>query len=150
MESVTFEEDINIMYVEAKNFPEGIMDAHNELHKKVNEKLLASQRGVLSTVSENRKYFGISRPENGVIRYKAGAEEVEAGEAVRLGMKSMILKHGKYIATTLKNYLRDPSAIRRVFDKLLMDPRIDLEGYCVEWYLNDSDVRCLVRLKENF
>ena len=134
MDPVMFDEDIRVMYVEAASFPEGIMDAHNELHTKI-------------PFSKTRKYFGVSRPENGIIRYKAGAEELQPGEAVRVGMKVITLKKGKYITTTLKNYSRDPSAIRRVFDKLLRDPRIDPQGYCVEWYFNDSDVKCMIRLK---
>jgi hypothetical protein len=30
---------------------------------------------------------------------------------------------------------------------LLTQPNIDPNGYCLEWYLNGKDVRCMVRLK---
>jgi hypothetical protein len=135
MEIITLEDDITVMYVQARSFPEGIMDAHQELNGKM-------------PLSKNRKHFGISRPESGVIRYKAGEEQLQRGEAARVGLKTMTLKKGKYITTTVVNYSRDPSGIRHAFDILLTDPRIDPEGYCVEWYFNDSDVRCMVRLAE--
>ena len=51
----------------AKSFPEGILEAHQTLH-------------ALVPYSQNRKYFGISRPENGNIVYKAAAEELIEGE----------------------------------------------------------------------
>ena len=32
---------------------------------------------------------------------------------------------------------------------LISQPDIDPNGYCLEWYLNDMDVRCMVRLDDN-
>lgn len=42
--------------------------------------------------------------------------------------------------------MKDISSIDKSFKTLLTDPRIDPEGYCVEWYLNAKDVQCMVRL----
>ncbi|MEJ7681069.1 MAG: hypothetical protein WKG06_25095 [Segetibacter sp.] len=79
METITLDNDIKVFYIEAKSFPDGIMDAHKKLHE-------------LVSFTPDRKYFGISRPENGVIVYKAAAEEINQEEAEKLGCETLVLK----------------------------------------------------------
>ena len=65
MEEITINEDIKILYVTAKSFPQGIQEATDKLQKIV-------------PFSANRNYFGVSRPENGgKIVYRAATEETE-------------------------------------------------------------------------
>jgi hypothetical protein len=45
--------------------------------------------------------------------------------------------------------MSDIPGIGRTFDKLLKHPRIDPQGYCVEEYVNNTDVRCLVKILED-
>ena len=132
---MAIDNDIKVFYVTAKSFPEGIMEAHEKLHS-------------LVPFSTNRRYFGISRPENGVIVYKAAAAEINEGEAEKLNLDTLILKKGKYISLMINDYMKDIQAIERAFKKLLSHPGLDPQGYCVEWYLSSKDVRCMVRLKE--
>lgn len=42
----------------------------------------------------------------------------------------------------------DIPAIGKAFKELLAIPGIDPEGACVEWYLSNKDVQCMVRLKQ--
>jgi len=135
METLLLDNDINVFYVTANSFPDGILAAHQKLHS-------------LIQFSKNRKYLGISRPENGAIVYRAAAEELTAGEAEKLNCEKLVLKKGKYNYITVNNYLKDLPAIDRSFKELLSNPNIDPEGYCVEWYFNDNDVKCMVRLKD--
>jgi hypothetical protein len=135
METVFFDNDIKVMYVEASSFPDGIMAAHQKLH------------GVIPFSTE-RKYLGISRPENGVINYKAGAEELNPGEAEQFKLDTLILKKGNYACINIHDYMKDLQAIEKTFNQLTDLPNIDPQGYCVEWYLNDKDVKCMVRLAE--
>jgi hypothetical protein len=135
METITLDNDIKVFYITAKSFPDGIMAAHKKLHE-------------LVPFSTDRKYFGISRPENSVIIYKAAAEEINEGEAVKLNCDTLVLKKGKYICLTINDYIKDIQSIDRSFKKLLSYPGLDPNGYCVEWYLNDKDVKCMIRLKE--
>lgn len=135
MEIMTFDKDIKLFYVAAMSFPDGVMEAHQKLHS-------------LAPPSTSRRYFGISRPENGVIAYKAGAEEVYPGEGEKLHCDTLILKKGKYISLTINDYMNDIQSIGRSFTQLLAHPGIDPDGYCVEWYFNDKDVKCMVRLKD--
>jgi hypothetical protein len=44
--------------------------------------------------------------------------------------------------------MKDIQSIERAFKRLLSYPGIDPQAYCVEWYLDGKDVRCMVRLKE--
>lgn len=136
METITIDKDISVFYIRATSFPEGIVKAQEQLHA-----LLASAPG--------RTYFGISRPEKGgTIVYKAGAEELEPGEAKKFHLETMTIKKGTYHCITVKNYTADPSLIKKAFDTILHQPGLDPNGYCIEWYLDEQDVRCMVRLNK--
>lgn len=135
METTTFSSDIAVFYVTAASFPDGILAAHQKLHAMI-------------PFSTNRKYFGISRPENDVIVYRAAAEEIKPGEAEKLHCGMLVLKKGEYICLSITDYMKDVQSIQQAFDKLLSQPGLDPQGYCVEWYINDKDVKCMVRLKQ--
>jgi predicted transcriptional regulator YdeE len=136
METTKLDNDITIMYVTAASFPDGVMAAHQKLHS-------------LIPFSTERKYFGLSRPEGGGgIVYKATAEVLESGEAEKLNLQTIIIKKGNYISVTLHEYMKDLPAIGSTFQQMIARPDIDPEGYCVEWYLSDKDVQCMVRLKD--
>ncbi len=134
METITLDEDIKVMYITAASFPDGVMAAFDKLYATV-------------PPESNRRIFGISRPEKGVITYRAAAEEIVAGEALKLGCDTLVLKKGKYCAISINDFMKNIPAIGTAFQELLAVPGIDPEGYCVEWYLNDEDVQCMVRLK---
>lgn len=138
MKKVTIDNDIKVFYVTAKSFPESVPETYEILKARI------------TTINDNRKYFGISYPnEKGTIIYKAAAEELEIGEAEKYGCETFIIKKGKYICIEIKNHFQDASSIGNAFQKLLAHPDIDPQGYCLEWYLNltDADVKCMVRLK---
>ena len=136
METTILENNIKVFYVTATSFPDGIKEAHEKLHS-------------LIPFSKERKYFGVSRPENNSdIVYRAAAEEMKEGEAEKLNCKTLVLKKGKYISFTVNDYMQDLSSIERAFKQLLSHPGLDPQGYCVEWYLNEKDVKCMIRLKD--
>ena len=135
METITIDKDITVMYVTASSFPDGIMEAHKKLHE-------------LVPFSTERQYYGISRPENGTIVYRAAAEKLHAGEAEKFHLDELVLKKGKYTSLTIHDYMKDWESMPRAFKELLADPGIDPQGYCVEWYLSKTAVTCMVRLKD--
>ena len=136
METTILENNIKVFYVTATSFPDGIKEAHEKLHS-------------LIPFSKERKYFGVSRPENNSdIVYRAAAEEMKEGEAEKLNCKTLVLKKGKYISFTVNDYMQDLSSIERAFKQLLSHPGLDPQGYCVEWYLNEKDVKCMIHLKD--
>ncbi len=135
MERYNLENDINIFYVQASSFPDGVLAAHQKLH-------------ALVPFTPGRKYLGLSRPEQGVIQYMAATEEAFADEGEKLGCKTMTVRKGTYVSMILHDYMKDTSAIGDAFQKLVKQPRIDPNGYCVEWYMSDKEVRCMVRLAD--
>lgn len=134
MEKYLLKKDVNVFCLKAKSFPAGILDAHGKLRK-------------LAPASKDRKYFGISRPENGKIVYRAAAEEIHPGEAEELNCEAFIIKSGEYISIVLKDYGKDPESIGRAFEKLIAYPGISPDGYCIEQYPGENEVRCMVILK---
>lgn len=135
MDTYRFEKNITLVCVKATSFPDGIGDAYQQLHS-----LLAHARARIS--------YGVSYPENGTIIYRAGVEEQYEGEASALGMETFTIKQGLYNLVTVHDYMKDIPAIGKAFKKLTSDPLIDSNGYCVEMYLNDKDVRCMVKLDD--
>jgi len=133
METTILDQSADLLCITATSFPEGIQRAHEELHARV-------------PFSENRKYFGISRPENGTIVYRAAAEQLEPGEAEQYQCEQLVLEKGNYISLTIHNYKKDLQRIAIAFEQLLSQKGIDPQGYCVEWYVNETDVTCMVRL----
>jgi len=137
MESIFLKQDIKVFYVTATSFPNGVMEAHKKLHS-----LIGSPVG--------RKFFGISHPETpSKIIYKAAVEESYPGEGEKLGCETFVIKKGQYISIYIKDFMKDIPKIGQSFQELLADERIDPKGCCVEEYINDKDVRCMVRLKDN-
>ena len=134
MEKYNLEKDIHVFCVKAASFPGGITAAHQKLH-------------ALIPFSTSRRYFGISRPENGKIVYSAAAEELQAGESEKLKCDPFIIPKGEYISIEIANYASDIQSIGKAFGKLTAYKGIDPQGYCIEWYLNGKDVRCMIRLK---
>lgn len=134
METVDINNDISLLYVTASSFPDGVMAAHQKLHS-------------LFPLDIKRSYFGLSRPEQGGgIIYKAAAEELIPGEAIELGLETITIKSGKYLSITVTDFMKDLPAVGKAFQELLAQPDIDMEGYCVEMYPNQTDIKCMVRL----
>jgi hypothetical protein len=87
----------------------------------------------------------LSRPEDGNIVYRAAAE-LRPGEGSKFQSDTMVIKKGNYISTTVKDYMKDLLQIGKAFNELLLHTDLDPHGFCVEWYVNDKEVICMVRL----
>lgn len=132
MEKYKIEQDIKLFYVQAESFPLGVGAAF----KKLNE---------LTGHEKDRLLYGISFPDGaGSIVYRAAVEETFPGEAEKAGCPIFVVRKGDYISAYLSDWKRDESIIGRTFQELLRDPHIDKQGYCLEIYPNEKDVRCLV------
>jgi hypothetical protein len=133
MEKFIMTNDVTLLCVTANSFPEGITEAHERLRA-----LLPSTVG--------RNFYGISSPnQRGVIVYHAATEQQYVGEAEELKLEMFTLMKGEYIGEVIHDYPQDVQKIGRVFREILSDPQIDHQGCCVELYLNDKDVQCMVR-----
>ncbi len=135
IEIIKIDNDIRVYYVTASDFPDGILEAHQSLHSSIH-------------YTDQRRYFGISRPENHTIVYRAAAEVLAEDEAEGKALETMIIKKGSYSCIDLPNYTEDFEGIGSAFQRLITLPDIDPQGYCIEWYLNDKDVKCMIRMEE--
>ena len=136
METYTFPQNITAIYVEASSFPNGVLAAHKTLRAKVGE-------------GAGRRFFGISYPnEKGEIIYKAAAGELYPGEAGELGLATFTIRKGDYISELLKDWMKQEGKIKDVFQDLLKQAGANVagDGYCLEEYINDTDVRLMVTL----
>ena len=135
MEKEIFENDMTVFCVTAESFPEGIKETFDKLKP-------------LFKIKSKRKVFGISWAESGRIVYKAGAEMAGEDDAEYSGFETMILRKGNYICATINDFMNNIPKIGTTFTELLKYPGIDPNGYCIEWYFNPNDVKCMVRLKD--
>jgi len=134
MEKFKIETDIHLLCVTATSFPQGVLKAHETLRS-------------LLPVNDERKFYGISCPDQrSSIVYKAGVEQQYEGESEKLKCEPLTLKKGLYEGTIIRNFHSDTQQIGKVFQELIANPHIDPDGYCVEIYLNEKDVQCMVRL----
>lgn len=134
MEKRFLKDDIKVFYVTASSFPDGIKEAYEKLH------------AMLPSVKD-RKFFGISYPRNGTIVYKAAVQEAYEGEAEKYGCETFIIPRGEYISEFLTGWMKDETVVGKTFQQLLAQPDIDKKnGFCVEEYLGENDVRCMVPL----
>lgn len=132
MEQYILDKDLSLFYVTATSFPLGVGGAFDKLRSLLPE-------------GDDRIFYGISRPEgNGGIVYRAAAEEAYPGEGLEKGCETFLVRKGTYLSEYLTDWKKDESSVGRTFHKLLDQPGLDPNGYCLEIYPNDKDVRCLV------
>ncbi len=135
METIIKDNDTIVFCVNAKSFPEGVLEAHQTLH-------------AMYPPAPDRRYYGISRPNHGDIHYKAAVGFGNQPEVQEQQLEKFVIRKGKYAGRVIRNFMEDIPAIGRTFQDLLEDVRIDPDGYCLEEYF-DNDVRCLVKLKDD-
>lgn len=138
METLTIDKDKSVFFCQAASFPDGIMDAFQQIHGKVPDAF-------------QRTTYGISRPEGSMenIVYKAAVDELYEGEGQLLGFDTMTIPAGNYTSITIKDFMKNPSVIGQTFNQLLAIPELDPGGFCLEIYQDDHEVICAVPLKQN-
>jgi hypothetical protein len=135
MEAYTIPQDIHTVYVQATSFPQGVKAAHEKLRATVPD-------------SDGRRFFGISHPnEKWEIIYQAVAEELHPGEAASFGLETFTIRKGSYISEVLKDWMKQEGKIKEIFEKLLAHSDTSRNGYCLEEYLNETDMRLMVVLE---
>ena len=135
MEIFNIPSDIPALYIQALSFPNGVGMAHRQLREKL-------------PPLPTRRFFGISWPnEKHEIVYKAAAEQLESDEATIPGLKTFVIRKGPYIGKVLKDWQKQEHRIGETFRALLTHPEIAKDGYCLEEYINDTDIRLLVTLE---
>jgi len=135
MEIYKLKQDIKVVCVEAKSFPGGIKDAFEELYTAIPD-------------AYNRPVFGISKPQNGIIVYKAAAKENLDGEATQLGYPTFVIEQGYYMGETLMDWQQNEMMIMTIFNRLIADKRLDGLAHCIEWYKSGTELLCMVLMND--
>lgn len=133
----TLATDIPVQCVAATVFPDGVQQAHQQLHAQL-------------AYSSHRNYFGLSWPgPSGDIVYKAAASELYTGELTPLQLQEMCIVKGDYLYLDIPDFMHCIPEIGAAFQLLIQDERIAPDGFCIEWYLSQTLCRCMVRMKSS-
>jgi hypothetical protein len=62
-------------------------------------------------------------------------------------LEGFTISKGDYISKTLLNWQSDVTQVSKIFQELLKDKRINKTGYCLEMYINDNDMICMVPIE---
>ena len=136
MKTIQIPEDIPLVCVKASSFPDGVMDAHRKLHS------------LISHDKPRRNYSVSYMGRNGEIDYMAGSEIIEAKDNTLPGTEKFTVRKGDYISEPIHNYMQNIPAIGQTFQQMLKRTDIDPNGYCLEHYLDDKTVVCMVPLEQ--
>ena len=136
METYNLKSDLKVFGKEVRTFPLGVAEAFHELITMIPD-------------GSHRAYYGISHiDEMGKIIYKAAAEENYAGEAEKYNCKRYLIEKGEYLAVSITNWRDNTDCIKDAFHDMMEDDRADKTGEVVEWYKTETEMLCLVKVKE--
>lgn len=131
MEIVTLKNSFKVAAIQASSFPEGVAQAHEQLKEAV-------------TTESEHTFYGISHPlKDGSIAYFAAANVLH-DDTLSTGLEIFTIEKGDFLAVSLKDWKNNIYQITSIFEALIADPRIDKNGYCLEEYINDTTLRCMV------
>lgn len=136
METIQLRNDITVFGFEVKTFPNGIGDAFDRLVNKVPEGF-------------GRDYYGISfRDSENKMVYLATALEKEHGEAEKYQCDRYTIKKGDYATETVRDWRKKTDLIKYVFERLFNSIQGTPTGPCIEWYKDNKEMLCMVRLAQ--
>ena len=136
METYNLKNDLKVFGKEVPTFPRGVSDAFHQLITIIPD-------------GSNRAYYGLSHmDETGKIIYKAAAEEKYAGEAEKYNCDRYIIEKGEYLAVTLADWRGKTDCIKDMFHDMMEDDRADKTKEVVEWYKTDTEMLCLVKMRQ--
>jgi predicted transcriptional regulator YdeE len=94
----------------------------------------------------NRPYYGLSKMDSNEVLYVAAALTKSPTEKSKFKLEEYTIPSGEYAVRVIKDWKRNLSAIPHVFGDLLKTEGIDNSVPCVEWYKNDDEMLCMVKL----
>ncbi|RYY57946.1 MAG: hypothetical protein EOO09_00720 [Chitinophagaceae bacterium] len=135
MEIITLSKTLNVFGKQVTSFPDGIQDAYDSLVNK------------LPGGFEGRPYYGLSYMAEGKVMYYATALETLDGEAELYGETRFSIPEGSYLAITIMQWHDKTDTVADQFHQISRDPRVEHDTWCVEWYKNDEELVCMMKIK---
>ena len=137
METYDLKKDLKVFGKEVKTFPLGVKEAFSALLDMIPEGF-------------KRSYFGLSyMDDKGKIVYIATAEEKDEEEAEKYNCERYTVEKGEYLAVTFDDWLKKINCIKDVFHEMMEDDRADKTRPVVEWYKTETEMLCLVKMKQH-
>lgn len=125
-------EDLSIIGIQVKNFPNGIKEAFDSLIKVLGSK---------------RAYYGVSwLDESDSVKYYAMAREIFPGEGKRYNYELLTIEKGEYQTEAVQDWLSKTEGIKEVFHGLMANNKPDKSHPCIEWYISDEEMLCMVKI----
>jgi hypothetical protein len=134
MEKYNQTNEIKVFGFQVKTFPSGIGGAFDELIKMTGD------------CAGARSYYGISEFKNGNIYYYSVAEEKFPGEAEKYNCENLKIEKGEYLTITLFDWRNKTNGIKDLFFEIINDPHVNISKPAIEWYKNDNEMMCLVKM----
>jgi hypothetical protein len=132
MNTISIEKDIQLFGLKLPSFPNGIQEIFERLAN-------------MLTDGYKRDYFGISYLEDGKVTYFAMAAEKFEGEAQQDNFEKYLLPAGLYLMEEIQEWRSNTASINGVFIEMLKSQKQEQGQPCVEWYLTDTIMRCLIK-----
>jgi hypothetical protein len=136
MENYQIPQNIRVIGLQVKTFPNGISEAFLGLMKKLPE-------------GNSRTYYGIGECINGEIIYIAAALEKYEGEGKQYGLVTYEVEKGNYLAEEILNWRPKTNTIKDVFEEMYKDQRADSSKPSIEIYEREQKMLCLVKVDES-
>jgi len=135
METVEIKHDLKVAGLQLQHFPEGISELFDELMSRL-------------PGDYDRSYYGISHMnKDGEMIYRAAAETLKPDEAQQLKLNEYTIEGGRYLCVKLLDWRKNLQKINSIFGDILKDPRTDHQKPCIEWYKNEQEMLCMVKMK---
>src|SRR5690606_6817670 len=126
--------DVIVWGIELRTFPVGIGEAF--------DKLINMLGGF------NRSMYGISfMSDEGQMMYIAAVEEKQPGEGEQYNCQRYTIEKGEYYTVTLKDWRTKTDQINNVFHEMMATVRVNRMKPAVEWYRNNDEMMCMLKVK---
>jgi hypothetical protein len=137
METYNLKSDLKVFGKEVTTFPLGIKEAFGALLDMIPDGF-------------KRSYYGLSHmDERGKIIYMATAEEKFEREAEKYNCEEYTIEKGEYLSVAISDWLKKVDCIKDVLHDMMEDDRADKTKPVVEWYKTETEMLCLVKMKEH-
>ena len=128
----TIPQDIQVLYIQAENFPQGIPGAFEKLNQ-------------IPGGLKDRHVYGITACIGDQLVYRACVKENFKGEGEQYGLSSYAIPKGKYLYTVLENWPENLARIPGLFDELMALPNVKKQTVCLEDYTADGNMLAMVQ-----
>ena len=124
-------DELNLMYVQASSFPEGVQEAWRQLESR------------LPTI-KRRKFFGTSRLVGEKIEYRACVVPSDESEPSRLGLETFTIPRGNYASKKLVDWTNQTNLIKTICEELSSKYAVDSSRPHIEFYRGQKELVLMV------